>query len=383
MSDPAAMEHLDDLVQQDDLGGTPQPGDSDDLYSSDDDNDSNCEEQQMPEMVSDGRRMRMVWRSGDGNGDSTPHLIERSMTLVRGHPTWKIFINEIELPIVRGSENEPPRYVYLDDRACYAIYSSQAYTREEMREFWPWDFNHQGHIKQGRLNRGHPAYLDDSNKEYALGKLRAKGQWYTFSGAPEVTEYKPLRPKKPTKIEEEVAKELTEGVKQVQAPSSTSKNAPGRKGSAPRTPTSRALPSAALPHASPPQETPSSDFGLRPRRLLPRQPPPQPVPPNTRDAPPFLTSRSRTRPGSLAHLNPKAITVHGLRSESPVGETNVTSPPNSRSESGTPVKRRLAHPLNDDLGDGSEVDSSPRKRTQLSMGRKRQVAGLAETAGTE
>jgi hypothetical protein len=129
-----------------------------------------------PTLISDGKRMRVVWRVGDGDGDPSAHLVKQNMNLIRGHPTWKVFINEVEPLIVRGSEEEPPHYVYLDDRACYTIWCSKAYTNAELRKFWPWDFNHQGHIKQGRLNRGNPAYLDDSCTELAKGQLRSKGK---------------------------------------------------------------------------------------------------------------------------------------------------------------------------------------------------------------
>jgi hypothetical protein len=167
---------------------------------------------EVPELISDGKRMRKVWKPGDGDGESSAHLVERSMNLVKGHPTWKIFMGEVTLPIVRGSDEEPPHYVYLDDRACYAIYCSKAYDNEELRRFYPWDFNHQGNIKQGRLNRGNPAYLDDSNTVFAQARLRAKGQWYTFTGEPEVTEYKPRRPKTNSRVQEEVTKENAETV---------------------------------------------------------------------------------------------------------------------------------------------------------------------------
>lgn len=165
---------------------------------------------ELPDMISDGKRMRMVWRPSDGDGDPSPHLVERTMQLVGGHPTWKIYMGKVSLPIVRGGKDEPPHYVYLDDEACNAIYCSKAYSNTDLREFWPWDFNHQGNIKQGRKNRGRPAWLDDSFSVFAQGQLRGMGKWYTFSGAPEVTEYKPLRPMKKTRMEELVAQEYTE-----------------------------------------------------------------------------------------------------------------------------------------------------------------------------
>ena len=102
-----------------------------------------------PAMVSDGRRMRAVWRPEHGNGDSIQHIIDRCKTTVGGHPTWKIFVGDIPEPIVRGGD-EPPRYAYLDDRACYVIWKSKQYTNDEMKVFWPFDFDHQGNIKAGR-----------------------------------------------------------------------------------------------------------------------------------------------------------------------------------------------------------------------------------------
>jgi hypothetical protein len=85
---------------------------------------------------------------------------------------------------VRGA-NEPPHYVYLDDRACYAIWISQQYTKHELKTFWPFDFDHAGRLRTRRLNRGRPAYLNDSYLKYARGTLRDKTKTYEFCGAPE------------------------------------------------------------------------------------------------------------------------------------------------------------------------------------------------------
>jgi hypothetical protein len=160
------------------------------------------------DLMSDGKRMRVIWKPGDGDGDSSYHHVERSLNTIKGHPTWKLFVDEVAIPIVRGSENEPPHYCYLDDRACYAVYCSrEEYSPDEMRKFWPWDFDHQHHVRQGRKNRGHPAYLDDSCTEFAKGELRLRDKWYTFSGAPDISEYQPLRSKKATKMEKQVTQE--------------------------------------------------------------------------------------------------------------------------------------------------------------------------------
>jgi hypothetical protein len=154
----------------------------------------------IPDMISDGRRMRVVWRPGDGDGNPNQQIVTRYLNLVNGHPTWRIYTSNIKLPITRGSPEEPPHYCYLDDRACYAIYCSEAYTLKEKGEFWPSDFNKFGNIRKVRLNRGSKAYLEGSNMVLAQVKLRGLEKWYTFSGAPEVTEYEPSRPKQNAQI---------------------------------------------------------------------------------------------------------------------------------------------------------------------------------------
>ena len=141
-------------------------------------------------MISDGKRLRILWQESHGNGDPSPHLIDRCRSTVKGHPTWKLFCGFVPNPIVR-EQNEPPYFVYLDDRACYAIWISLQYNKHELRKFWPFDFDNLGKIKTARPNRGRPAYLDDSCTEYAQGTMRDKKMVYIFSGCPE---YMPARP---------------------------------------------------------------------------------------------------------------------------------------------------------------------------------------------
>jgi hypothetical protein len=135
-------------------------------------------------MISDGKRMRLLWVEGDGDGNSSPHVVQRCQATMKGHPTWKIFCSDVPNPIVRG-QDEPPYYVYLDDLACHTVWRSQLYTKSELRAFWPFDFDHVGKIKTGRPNRGRPAYKDDSLREYDTTILRNKGQVYVFRGAPD------------------------------------------------------------------------------------------------------------------------------------------------------------------------------------------------------
>ena len=135
-------------------------------------------------MVSDGKRMRILWHDGDGNGDSNKAFVMQSKTTVRGHPTWKMYMAKVPRPIIYGRK-EPPRYVYLDDKACYAVYNSQTYTAKGLSTFWPYDFDNLGNITASRPNRGRPAYLENSTTVFARGPLRrSKLAEYEFCGRP-------------------------------------------------------------------------------------------------------------------------------------------------------------------------------------------------------
>lgn len=143
-------------------------------------------------MISDGKRMRLLWVEGNGEGDSSPHVISRCQFTLKGHPTWKIFCGDVPSPIVRN-QNEPPHCVYLDDLACHTVWCSRLYTNQELRAFWPFDFDHVGKIKTGRPNRGRPAYEDEAGCEYATTVLRNKGKVYEFRGAQDFEDEAPVK----------------------------------------------------------------------------------------------------------------------------------------------------------------------------------------------
>jgi hypothetical protein len=154
-------------------------------------------------MISDGKRLRVLWEAAHGHGDPSTHLVDRCINTKIGHPTWKLFCGNVTEPIVRG-KNEPPHYAYLDDCACYAVLVSQQYTKQELRAFWPFDFDQTGKIRTRRMNRGRPAYVDDSCREYATGPLRGNKKGvplYVFTGASEPPEPSAPRPGK-GKLEE-------------------------------------------------------------------------------------------------------------------------------------------------------------------------------------
>lgn len=150
-------------------------------------------------MMWDGKVERAIWRPGDGNGDPNVELFEKSQYLGRGHPTWKLFAGDVPEDITIG-ENEPPRYVYLDDKAAYAILNSSAYTNREKQLYWGMDYNNSGRMKRGRPNRGRPAYKDDNQTTFASATQPGRFPDYVFTG--ETAESRaPTTRKKKTKAE--------------------------------------------------------------------------------------------------------------------------------------------------------------------------------------
>jgi hypothetical protein len=146
--------------------------------------------------ISDGLRERVLWAEGHGDGEPSKTLIARCQNTVNGHPTWKMYCGEPTNGIVRG-KNEPPRYVYLDDRACFNVWNAHAYTKEELTSFWSFDFDTAGNIRTKRPNRGSPAYLNDGCLEYAKGPMRGNKKGYEFSGQPAEAHVPP----RPVKVE--------------------------------------------------------------------------------------------------------------------------------------------------------------------------------------
>ena len=132
-------------------------------------------------MMWDGKVERAIWRPGDGNGDPNVELFEKSQYLGRGHPTWKLFAGDVPEDITIG-ENEPPRYVYLDDKAAYVILNSSAYTNREKQLYWGMDYNNSGRMKRGRPNRGRPAYKDENQTTFASVTQPGRFPDYVFTG---------------------------------------------------------------------------------------------------------------------------------------------------------------------------------------------------------
>lgn len=130
-----------------------------------------------PLQMFDGERLRDVWVPGDGPGDGDVDLVRTGQTRKGGHPTWKIYATDVPEG-VESSIEYPPRRVYLDDKACYDLLSSNAFSGNQMGKCWPYDFTQVGKVRATRPNRGRPARLE--NGEIATS-YRPTGAYY-FSG---------------------------------------------------------------------------------------------------------------------------------------------------------------------------------------------------------
>jgi hypothetical protein len=125
----------------------------------------------------DGKAWREVWHPEDGDGDPNHSMLNIRIRSESGHPTWKLFTDDVPFPIIRGQQ-EPPKFVYLDDKACYDIHTSAVYSREELAQFWPVDFTAQGFLRVKRPNRGRPALVGGA----IAVSTGAKGELYSFRG---------------------------------------------------------------------------------------------------------------------------------------------------------------------------------------------------------
>lgn len=82
---------------------------------------------------------------------------------------------------------EPPHFVFLDDRAAYAVSQSDI-TRLRKGLFWPHDSNETGQIRARRPNRGlpvaaHPKKRGDDIFAYTFtGHKKVEKTKYVFSG---------------------------------------------------------------------------------------------------------------------------------------------------------------------------------------------------------
>jgi hypothetical protein len=109
-------------------------------------------------MVSDGKVMRHIWRTEDGNGDPDATVYEKSRYNDTGHPTWKLYCGDAP-ERVNGVLVEPPKFCYLDDRSAYKILRWEGFTKAERGRFWKHDFGSKGDLRPNRKTRGRPAFM--------------------------------------------------------------------------------------------------------------------------------------------------------------------------------------------------------------------------------
>ncbi|KAF2204529.1 hypothetical protein GQ43DRAFT_152673 [Delitschia confertaspora ATCC 74209] len=255
------------------------------------------------------------------------------MQRLSGHPTWKLFIGDVSEEIIKGV-NEPPRYCYLNDRACYDIWASGKYSHSGKRAFWPFDFNHQGHIKQGRPNRGRSAYQDDSCTTFWKAPMRGKLGDYIFTGESIIEEYVPLRPVKPSIEEQKIRHDMAEIEARGGDPLSVLKSlANTNKGSKaastnndPNHPglassgfkLSTPIPDSSRPlHRSIASATVADEMDELPEDIIPRAVPMSSKPrPGLDDEIPMQISRNRgVRSRYVSHGLPLLLSVHSLLSQ--------------------------------------------------------------------
>ena len=92
---------------------------------------------------------------------------------------------------IRRDVNEPPKYVVLDDRACYEVQISDMH-RKTLAESYTYDFASAGKIRARRPHRGRGAIGDPDapgDEKYLFGKTGVKEDRYYFTGE---KDYRPI-----------------------------------------------------------------------------------------------------------------------------------------------------------------------------------------------
>ena len=100
---------------------------------------------------------------------------------------------------IKHEQNEPPKYVVLDDRAAQELEASD-FPRAYLVKFWNHDFGGNGTIRARRPHRGRPAIGDQEAKgddRYHFARIGNRGDKYYFTGEKNYTPviYKTADPK--------------------------------------------------------------------------------------------------------------------------------------------------------------------------------------------
>ncbi|CZT25164.1 uncharacterized protein RCC_10893 [Ramularia collo-cygni] len=154
---------------------------------------------------------REVWRPGDGDGSQITEYYQRTGPVLPVDQRWRIFQSNIG-PIGLGKgKTEPPRFVFLDDRAAFEVLTSDI-QRIRLNHDWPHDFAANGRIRARRTHRGRPAIKDPLTSEYHSAPLTNTSK-YHFTGEkdykPVIYRVPPPTPSEPT-VEEIIRKRKAE-----------------------------------------------------------------------------------------------------------------------------------------------------------------------------
>lgn len=90
---------------------------------------------------------------------------------------------------IKYEHNEPPKYVFLDDRACYEVMQSNV-PRASLGKFWPHDFGLSGKLRDRRPHRGRGSIGDpdaEGNDQYDYTQVGIKNARYYFTGEKDYT----------------------------------------------------------------------------------------------------------------------------------------------------------------------------------------------------
>ena len=104
--------------------------------------------------------LRDIWQPGDGDGSRSGEVMD-TVILNKAVERFRFFQHDIGL--IDSWDNPPPKYVILDDKACYDIWMSNHYSARDRVKYWYHDFASQGNIKHMRPNRGRPALVSEAD----------------------------------------------------------------------------------------------------------------------------------------------------------------------------------------------------------------------------
>nr|POE74628.1 hypothetical protein CFP56_37159 [Quercus suber] len=112
--------------------------------------------------------LREIWRPGDKDGSPSGDSMFDRNGLPSREGRWRFYQTGYSKV---GLNNQPPRYVVLDDRAAWQVYNSDI-PKSHRAQFWPDDFITGGALRKLRRNRGRSAIGDPNARglhQYSFG----------------------------------------------------------------------------------------------------------------------------------------------------------------------------------------------------------------------